>query len=279
VRAQYEYSSDGGTTWSGPVTVNTGGADGTADITIDGTNNTFYRNGTAINLTAGTYTGDSLATEIQAQLNAVQGGHVVSYNATERKFTITNGTGTPVGLDWSNPGSTASGVLGFDTADSWLGVGEADVSDESAGMFVDGAGVVNATNRGVKISFGTSGTLASGDTFEIKDYSIFEMVKNLRDALEVDDLTWTQDHIAEIDDGLDVIRRNTSYVGTNLRTMDNLTEANKARQDRTAKVISETMDADLAQLAAEYNNLSTVYQSLMYSFTKIQELGLLNFLK
>ena len=85
--------------------------------------------------------------------------------------------------------------------------------------------------------------------------------------------------MAKIDDGLDIIRRNTAYVGTNLQTMDSLTEANNARQDRTAKIISETMDADLAQLATEYNNLSTVYQSLMYSFTKIQELGLLNFLK
>ena len=278
-RAQYEYSTDGGTTWSGPVTVNTGGADVTPDITINATNSTLYRNGSAINLTAGSYTGDTLAAEIQAQLNAVQPGHVVSYNGTSRKFTITNGTGAPVEFDWSNPGSTAAGVLGYDTVDSWLGVGEADVSDSDAGMFIDGSGVVNATNRGVKIGFGTTGSLATGDTFEIKDYSIFEMLKDLRDSLEQDDSAWSGAHIEEIDDGLDVIRRNTAYVGTNLQTMDTLTEANKARQERTAKVISETMDADLAQLAAEYNNLSTVYQSLMYSFTKIQELGLLNFLK
>ena len=94
-----------------------------------------------------------------------------------------------------------------------------------------------------------------------------------------DNPAWSSRNIAKIDDGLDIIRRNNAYVGTNLQTMDSLTEANKARQDRTAKIISETMDADLAQLATEYNNLSTVYQSLMYSFTKIQELGLLNFLK
>ena len=108
------------------------------------------------------------------------------------------------------------------------------------------------------------------------------MLKNLREALTIDDdnaAAWSRNNIAKIDDGLDIIRRNNAYVGTNLQTMDSLTEANNARQDRTAKIISETMDADLAQLATEYNNLSTVYQSLMYSFTKIQELGLLNFLK
>jgi flagellin-like hook-associated protein FlgL len=124
--------------------------------------------------------------------------------------------------------------------------------------------------------------LTEGDSFEIKDYSIFEMLKNLRDALSdplSNNANWSRTNIAKIDEGLNIIRRNTAYVGTNLQTMDRLTEANNARQNRTAKIISDTMDADLAQLATEYSNLSTIYQSLMYSFTKIQELGLLNFLK
>jgi flagellin-like hook-associated protein FlgL len=152
----------------------------------------------------------------------------------------------------------------------------------NGGTFIDGSTEANAINRGIRITFSTTDGLTEGDSFEIKDYSIFEMLKNLRDALSdplSNNANWSRTNIAKIDEGLNIIRRNTAYVGTNLQTMDRLTEANNARQNRTAKIISDTMDADLAQLATEYSNLSTIYQSLMYSFTKIQELGLLNFLK
>ena len=283
---------------------------------VDDTNNTIYRNGTEeITLTQGTYTGATLATEIQTQLNGVEAGHIVAYDASTRRFTIANNTINDVTLDWSDPGSTAGQMLGFNSVNSTLSAnGGRDTSDMdtgttsfsveildggltysysvdgaplsgsvavNGGTFIDGSTEANATNRGVKINFNSTDTLTEGDFFEIKDYSIFEMLKNLRGALtdENNNAAWSRNNIKKIDDGLDIIRRNTAYVGTNLQTMDSLTEANKARQDRTAKIISETMDADLAQLAVEYNNLSTVYQSLMYSFTKIQELGLLNFLK
>jgi flagellin-like hook-associated protein FlgL len=288
---------------------------------VDAINNTIYRNGTeAITLTQGTYTGAALASEIQTRLNDAvppgQAGYVVAYDASTRRFTIANNTINDVTLDWSDPRSTARQMLGFNTDNSTLSAnGGRDTSDMdtgktsfsveildggltyrysvdgaplsgsvavNGGTFIDGSTEANATNRGVRITFSTTDTLTKGDAFEIKDYSIFEMLKNLRNALADDpndNPAWSSRNIAKIDDGLDIIRRNNAYVGTNLQTMDSLTEANKARQDRTAKIISETMDADLAQLATEYNNLSTVYQSLMYSFTKIQELGLLNFLK
>ena len=285
---------------------------------VDATNNTIYRNGTeAITLTQGTYTGATLASEIQTRLNDAvppgQAGYVVAYDASTRRFTIANNTINDVTLDWSDPGSTAGQMLGFNTDNSTLSAnGGRDTSDMdtgktsfsvemsadgfsynysvdggttwsgpvavNGGTYIDGSTVANTTNRGMRINFSSTENLGSS-TFEIKDYSIFDMLKNLKVALEQDNSAWSSGNMAKIDDGLDIIRRNTAYVGTNLQTMDSLTEANNARQDRTAKIISETMDADLAQLATEYNNLSTVYQSLMYSFTKIQELGLLNFLK
>jgi flagellin-like hook-associated protein FlgL len=301
-----------GNTYTGEVSLNT------TDLAfvVDGTNNTIYRNDTeAITLTQGTYTGATLASEIQTQLNGVEAGHIVAYDASTRRFTIANNTANDVTLDWSDSGSTAGQTLGFNAVDSTLSAnGGRDTSDMdtgktsfsvvmedsgsyrysvdggalsgpvavNGGTFIDGSTVANTTNRGVRITFSSSETpLAAGDTFEVKDYSIFEMLKNLKDALSDpnNNAAWSRNNIKKIDDGLDIIRRNTAYVGTNLQTMDSLTEANKARIDRSAKIISETMNADLAQLAVEYNNLSTVYQSLMYSFTKIQELGLLNFLK
>ena len=295
-------------TYSGEMILNT------TDLVyvVDATNNTIYRNGAAITLAQGTYTGATLAEEIQARLNEVEAGHIVAYDASARRFTIANNTANDVTLDWSDSGSTATQMLGFNAVDSTLAAnGGWDSSDAdtgttsfrieildstsyrysvdggtwsgpvaiNGGTFIDGSTDANAINRGIRITFSTTDGLTAGNTFEIKDYSIFDMLKNLKDALEQNNSSWSGNNIAEIDEGLDIVRRNTAFVGTNLQTMDSLTEANKARQNRTAKIISETMDADLAQLATEYSNLSTVYQSLMYSFTKIQELGLLNFLK
>ena len=122
-RAKYEYSTDGGITWSSEITAGTGGADTTADIVIDSTNKTLYKDGGAITLSEGTYTGSDLATELQSKLG---GGYSVSYDGGTRKFTITNNTGSTVTLNWSNAGSTAAGVLGYDTVDSTVADGATD---------------------------------------------------------------------------------------------------------------------------------------------------------
>jgi flagellar hook-associated protein 2 len=163
-RARYKYSTDGGITWSSEITASTGGADTFADIVIDSTNKTLYRNGGAITLSEGTYTGSSLATELQTQLGA---GYSVSYDGGTRKFTITNNTGGAVTFNWSNSASTAAGVLGYDTVESTVANAGTDVSDYDAGMFIDNGKVANSTNGRVKISFGTTGTLALDDKFGI----------------------------------------------------------------------------------------------------------------
>jgi flagellar hook-associated protein 3 len=244
-------------------------------------------------------------------------GYVVAYDASTRKFTIANNTANEVTLDWSIS-TNAADLLGFNPVDSRLEENggrdtsdmdtgttsfEVEIVDESgvlcykcsvdggaswsvpgpvtsAGTFyIDGESNPNSINRGIKITFSSTDTLAAGDTFEIKDYSIFEMLKGLRDALKYDNSTWSKDNIAQIGLASDIINRSTAKVGVNLQTMNTLTEANNARQQRTSEIISETINADLAQLAVEYNSLSTVYQSLMYSVAKMQEIGLLNYLR
>jgi flagellin-like hook-associated protein FlgL len=284
---------------------------------VDATNNTISRNSdpTAITLTQGVYTGAELASEIQARLNDTvlpgEAGYVVAFDASTRKFTIANNTANEVTLDWS-VSTNAGSLLGFNAVDSRLEEnGGRDTSDLdtgaasfavrmlggdsyeysvnggifsgsvdiNSGTYIDGSLQANATNRGIMITFSSTNTsLAAGDTFEIKDYSIFETLKNLRDALQHDNSTWSSDNISQISEAVDIVNKNIASVGVNLQTMNTLTEANDARQQRTSEIISETINADLAQLAVEYNSLSTVYQSLMYSVVKMQELGLLNYL-
>lgn len=287
---------------------------------VDGSNNTISRNGSpsAITLTQGVYTGTELASEIQTQLGS---GYNVAYDASTRKFTIANNTADEVTLDWSistnaanllgfnaiDSTLTANGgrdSSDFDTGTTSFKVEIVKDSDElcykcsidggaswsapksvalAAGMYsyIDGSSEANSINRGIKITFSTTDDLSDGDTFEVEDYSIFDMLKNLRDAMigSTNNSSWSRDNISQINKAVNIVNKNIASVGVNLQTMETLTEANNSRKQRTSQIISETINADLAKLAVEYNSISTAYQSLMYSFAKIQELGLLNFLK
>ncbi|MCX5815073.1 MAG: hypothetical protein NTX75_02365 [Proteobacteria bacterium] len=289
-RAVYRYSLDGGATWTAGVTVNTGGADETtADITIDATNNTLYRNGVAITLASGTYTGDSetfpatsLATEIQTKLNAVQAGHIVTYDALTRKFNITNNTGDVVNFNWSNTGATAAGVLGFDNVDSALSNGTADVSDYDAGMFIDGAGVVNTTNNRIKLLFSTTGNLVAGgtpDTFEVKDLSTFELLKNYKDAFESGNTEWVSKNLKNLQSARELTTKNAAVVAFSGVQADNLIADNKLRDARIAETQSKLMDADMTELATQFNALLNTYQAMLSVLAKMQSISILNYLK
>lgn len=107
---------------------------GSAIFNVTSTNNTIYRGGSAITLTAGSYTGSELASEVQSKLGS---GYSVSYNTAATKparyFTITNSTGGAVTFNWSNSGATAASLLGYDATDSAVANAGTDVSDFDAG--------------------------------------------------------------------------------------------------------------------------------------------------
>jgi flagellin-like hook-associated protein FlgL len=279
-RATYQYSADGGVSWSADLTVNTGGADSTADITIDATNDTFLRNNVALKLTNGTYTGADLATEIETQLNAAQAGHVVSYDAATRKFTITNNTGNVETLNWSKTGATAAGVLGFDNVDSTLSSGTRDVSDYDAGMFIDGSGVVNTTNNRVKLlySTGTEDNLVANDIFQVKDLSVFEMLKNLRDAFESNNATWVEKNKEYINDARGLTTQNNSIIAFQGTQANTLIENNKTNINKLQSMQSNLLNADMSELATQFTSLLNTYQALLSTLSKMQSVNILNYL-
>jgi flagellin-like hook-associated protein FlgL len=134
-RARYKYSLDGGVTWSAEEMIaNYGRNDTTGEFVVDSTNNTIYENGTSARLTAGTYTGAELATEMERQLNAILTGHTVTFDGATRKFTITNGTGNSLNLNWSKPEATAASLLGFTGQDTALATGSSTTSNVEAGL-------------------------------------------------------------------------------------------------------------------------------------------------
>ena len=136
-RARYKYSLDNGATWSDEEMIVNYGRATTSEFVVDSTNNTMYEDGAPITLTAGAYTGATLATEIQTQLNAVQAGHTVTYDAATRKFTITNGTAGTIHLNWSRPEATAASLLGFQAHDVDVTAGASSAGDVEAGLSLD----------------------------------------------------------------------------------------------------------------------------------------------
>jgi flagellin-like hook-associated protein FlgL len=280
-RATYNVSVNGGMTWINGLTVNTGGADTTAgDITItDGTNDIFYLNGsTVVNLTGGTYTGSALATEIQIQLGP---GYSVSYNGETRKFDITNNTGSVAIFNWSNAGATAAGVLGFDHIDSLVSDGASDVSDYDAGMFIDGAGVVNTTNNRMKLAFSVdpTDTLIAGETFQVKDLSIFELLKNLKDAFEADNSTWVSKNIKYIDAARELTTKNNVVIAFQGTLANTLTDNNKTKEGKILTLQANLVNADMSELATEFNVLLNTYQALLSTLARMQSVSILNYLK
>lgn len=167
--AKYKYSSDGGIIWGDEITTKTN--EGASDITIDSTNNKIYVGGVEKTIVSNPYSGTTLAAAVETAIGAAD--FDVAYSSTTKKFTITKVTAGAVTINWSNSGSTAAGVLGFDTSfdSSSLGLNEADTGDFVGGMFIDGKGIANTTNGNVKMIFGTSGTLALDDKFSTDVYN------------------------------------------------------------------------------------------------------------
>ncbi len=236
----------------------------TDDISIDATNNTLYLSNallgsTAVNLNSGTYTGSALATEIQTRLNAIQAGHSVTYDALTRRFTITNNTAPAETYNWSNTGATAAGVLGFNTVDSpTLNPGGSDISDYNTG---------------------STDLLTTADTFQVKDLSIFELLKNFRDAIVADDRTWVSKNTQYFNRARELTTKNAAVVAFQGTQATTLINNYKTKDANIEKMQSDLVGADASELAMELNVLMNTYQALLASMSKVLSISILNYLK
>ena len=140
---------------------------GTNIFNVGASNNTIYRNGSAVTLRTGSYTGATLAAELQRALGA---GYTVDYNTASarpaRSFQITNSTGSAVVFNFSNSGATAATVLGFETTDTTVASGASATSDFDAGNTAYGSGNhIDFDGLRLALADGASGAPRTGDTF------------------------------------------------------------------------------------------------------------------
>ncbi len=174
----------------------------TTPLTLDATNNSFSVrvDGVAsgvITLTEGAYaTGDALAAEIEARINAdaalTSGGASVSvdYDATARRFTITSATkGSTSAVAFTTVAAGAVTALGFAVGSGTPGRDAATVADAAAGvsLLIHGGALGDRGNvtlvRGVmnRVDQALNDALSFGGLFANKQSSLDAQAKDLAD--------------------------------------------------------------------------------------------------
>ncbi len=109
-------------------------------FTVNSSNNSLRidpgSGATTITLTAGRYTGNQLATELETRLDAAGGGntYTVAYDASTAKFTIANDTGNSADLTLSfdDALTTAESLLGFNATAATVAVSSSTTGNDTA---------------------------------------------------------------------------------------------------------------------------------------------------
>ena len=122
-------------------------------------------------------------------------------------------------------------------------------------------------------------TLSAGDTFHVKDLSIFELLKNLKDAFEADNSTWVSKNIKYIDSTRSLTTKNNSILAFQGTLAKTLTENNKTKEGKILTLQADLVNADMSELATEFNVLLNTYQALLSTLARMQSVSILNYLK
>jgi len=134
---------------------------------------------------------------------------------------------------------------------------------------------VVAVDKGAQQALGISGS----KIFISSDVNIFDALRDFKTALENNDTTNIKIALDTIDKSLTLTEDNTAYVGTYVNQIDTLTTENGLRDTNLTQALSNMTDADMTQVITDFNTLSTTYQSLLYTLSKLQNLSVLNYLK
>jgi flagellin-like hook-associated protein FlgL len=98
------------------------------------------------------------------------------------------------------------------------------------------------------------------------------------DSLENNNVHGIRIAIDNLDYALDHTEENISYTGTFNSKIETLTAEKEDKGYTLNTVVSKMVSADITELATEYTMLQTMYQALLYSIAKMQNLNLLNYL-
>jgi flagellar hook-associated protein 3 FlgL len=138
-------------------------------------------------------------------------------------------------------------------------------TDEVNQIAVDGGSTMDAGISGSRI-------------FEGDGVNIFTALQAFQQHLSDNDVSGVRGDLDTIDDAIDLTTNNLSYVGTYSQRIDTMIDANTTKDLNLTTTQSELIDGDMTQLIADYNTLSTAYQSVLYTMSKLQDLSILNYM-
>jgi flagellar hook-associated protein 3 FlgL len=144
-------------------------------------------------------------------------------------------------------------------------------------------GTFNGTQNVTKVSVETGTTIESGVSgsaiFEGSGVDVFNIITDLKQHLLDNDTAGIRTDIEKIGNALDLTEDNIAYIGSYNNRIDTMLERNSVKDATLAETTSDLVDGDMAQLIADFNTLSTAYQSVLYDMSKLQDLTVLNYLR
>ncbi len=133
-------------------------------------------------------------------------------------------------------------------------------------VFVDGT---------EKMSLGMSGK----DIFNKDGTDVFQVLKNLKESLETNNATGVRGTLAGLEAACNLTENNIAYIGVASSRVESLLQNNDTNDLRLTQTLSEMADVDVASVISDFNTLSTAYQTMIYTMSKMQELNIFNYLR
>ncbi len=119
---------------------------------------------------------------------------------------------------------------------------------------------------------------STGQSAFLDDKNVFNVLRDLRDALDANDQDRVGELLPEIDEAMNKIITERAYVGTSLHQME---AAEKLLQEygfSTEELLSETEDTDLVEAVTELTAQEMAFEATLQSTSMVTRLTLVNFL-
>ena len=133
----------------------------------------------------------------------------------------------------------------------------------------------------IKLFFSTNATdtLNAGETFQVKDLSVFELLKNLKDAFESDNSTWVSKNIQYIDTAKSLTTKNNAVIAFQGYSGENFDREQQNKRRQNTDIAGRSCQRRYVELATEFNMLLNTYQALLSTLARMQSVSILNYLK
>ncbi len=128
-------------------------------------------------------------------------------------------------------------------------------------------------NQSTKVTVNTTGQR----TF-IKDLNVFDVLKDLRLALDENSQDGVQQSLEALDDAMQQVVEQLAIVGTSLQQMETAKSMNENLGFNTDALLSDTEDTDMLEAVTALEERKLIFQATLQSTSMISGLTLVNYI-